>query len=259
MEREREMVLCVENRIEMTGKTVLVTGSSRGIGLAIAQHFCTLGANVILCGTSDTVKKEEEKLKQAGFSVASAIGNIGKPEDAERMVQVAVQTFGTLDILVNNAGITKDGLLIRMNESDWDDVLDVNLKGAFLMTKAAARVMMKKRVGRIINITSVVGVSGNAGQANYAASKAGMIGLTKSVAKELAARNITCNAIAPGFIETQMTDTLSDSVKESYLKSIPLGRVGLPSEVAALAGYLASDAAAYITGQVVHIDGGLYM
>jgi len=243
----------------MSEKTVLVSGSTRGIGLAIAQKFSGLNANVVITGTTDRVFTVAEELKNTGGCVVAVKADVTRYEDAERMVNTAVDRFGKLDILINNAGVTRDQLLIRMSEADWDTVMDTNLKGTFLLTKAASKFMMKKRYGRIINITSVVGVMGNAGQANYAASKAGMIGFTKSIAKELSSRNVTCNAIAPGFIETQMTGDLPDNIKENYLKSIPAGRFGLPAEVADLAVFLSSDNAAYITGQVIHIDGGLYM
>lgn len=243
----------------MKGKTVIVSGSSRGIGRAVAERFGALGAQVVLSGTSDSVHATCEALRAAGMSATAVVADISTPEGAQRLVDTAVETYGTVDILVNNAGITRDKLIIRMDEEDWDAVLDTNLKGAFLLTKAAAKVMMKKRTGRIVNITSVVGVSGNAGQANYAASKAGLIGFTKSIARELASRSITCNAVAPGFIETAMTGELPENVRETYLKSIPCGRYGTPAEVAELVVFLASDSAAYITGQVVHIDGGLHM
>ncbi len=245
--------------MDMKGKTVVVSGSTRGIGRAIAERFCELGANVVISGTTDQVHTLGETLRGAGYIVTSVQADMTKPDDAQRLVNAAVEAYGTVDVLVNNAGITRDRLLIRMEEADWDAVLDTNLKGTFLLTKAAAKVMMKKRTGSIVNITSVVGIMGNAGQANYAASKAGIIGFTKSIARELASRGITCNAIAPGFIETQMTGDLPEAVKETYLKSIPAGRYGTPSEVADLTVFLASGQAAYITGQVVQLDGGLHM
>mgnify|MGYP000965596211 FL=1 len=245
--------------MDFKGKTVIVTGSTRGIGNDIAVRFASLGANVMLSGTSDSVYAAVDVLKEKGFSVSGYSGDVSLPAVAQGLIDKTVEIFGSLDILVNNAGITCDKLLLRMEEEDWDRVINVNLKSAYLCTKAAVRIMMKKRSGSIINISSVVGLMGNAGQANYAASKAGLIGLTKSVAREFAARGITCNAVAPGFIETQMTDSLSAEIKESYLKSIPLGRYGTPSEVADLVVFLASDSARYITGQVINIDGGLYM
>lgn len=245
--------------LDVKGKSVIVTGSSRGIGNAIAARFAELGASVMLCGTGQSVMTSVEALKEKGFKVEGFVGDLSSQADAQRLIDQTVEAFGTIDVLINNAGITCDKLLIRMDESDWDKVMDTNLKGTFLCTKAAVRVMMKKRTGSIINISSIVGVMGNAGQSNYAASKAGMIGFTKSVAREFANRGITCNAIAPGFIETDMTGSLPEAVKESYLKSIPLGRYGTPSEVADLAVFLSSRLAQYITGQVIHIDGGLLM
>lgn len=245
--------------MNLKGKTAVVTGAGRGIGKAIASRLLEMGANLVLNGTSEAVEKTAEEFKARGGNVVAVRGDIKNPQDVELMINTAKETFGTLDILVNNAGITKDTLMIKMSEKDWDDVLDTNLKGAFLCTKAAARIMMKQRSGKIINITSVVGVMGNPGQANYCSSKAGMIGLTKSTAKELAARGITCNAVAPGAIATQMTEILPEKVKESYLGNIPLGRFGTPEDVANVVGFLASEDANYITGQVIHIDGGLVM
>ena len=245
--------------MDFKGKTVIVTGSSRGIGYAVATAFAELNANVMMTGTGESVHKACDELKEKGFNVKSFAGDISDASTAQSLIKATVDAFGTVDVLVNNAGITRDKLLIRMEEEDWDDVLRINLKGTFLCTKAAIRLMMKKRQGSIINIASIVGLMGNAGQANYAASKAGIIGFTKSIAREFASRGITCNAIAPGFIETRMTNVLSEEIKESYLKSIPLGRFGTPSEVGDLAVFLASDRAKYITGQVINIDGGLYM
>ncbi len=248
-----------DDNMDFHNKTVIVTGSTRGIGHALACTFAQNGASVMLSGTGDSVYKAADEFKNQGFSVAGYKGDLSIPSHAQGLIEKTVETFGSVDVLVNNAGITCDKLLIRMEEDDWDRVMETNLKGAFLCTKAAARIMMKKRSGRIINITSVVGLMGNAGQANYAASKAGLIGFTKSVAREFAARGITCNAIAPGFIETQMTGSLPEEIKEQYLKGIPLGRYGTPAEVADLALFLASDRAQYITGQVINIDGGLHM
>ncbi|NLM75173.1 MAG: 3-oxoacyl-[acyl-carrier-protein] reductase [Clostridiaceae bacterium] len=245
--------------MDFKGKTVIVTGSSRGIGYSIAEAFAKLNANVMMTGTTDSVFKSCETLKQKGFSIEGFAGDISNADNVQALVNKTVETFGTIDVLVNNAGITRDNLLIRMNEEDWDDVIRINLKGTFLCTKAAVRLMMKKRKGCIINIASIVGLMGNAGQTNYSASKAGIIGFTKSVAREFASRGITCNAIAPGFIETDMTNKLPEEIKENYLKSIPLGRFGTPSDVADLAVFLASDKARYITGQVINVDGGLYM
>jgi len=247
--------------VQLKGKTAIITGSSRGIGKAIAFKLGKMGANIVINGSSpsDALKKTEEELKEAGINVITVVADVRKNEDVESMINTAVETFGSLDILVNNAGVTKDKLMMRMTESDWDDVLDINLKGAFLCTKAASKIMMKQRSGKIINITSVVGITGNPSQTNYAASKAGLIGLTKSTAKELASRGINCNAVAPGLIETDMTDVLPDSVKENYLNSIPQKRYGTPEDVANVVGFLASEEANYITGQVIHIDGGLVM
>jgi len=245
--------------MDFTGKTVIVTGSTRGIGYAVACAFLEAGASVMLTGTGASVNDVVSELKNKGYKAEGFIGDLSVPSNAQELIDKTIECFGGIDVLVNNAGITCDKLLIRMEEEDWDKVMNVNLKSTFLCTKAAARIMMKKRKGTIINISSIVGLMGNAGQANYAASKAGIIGFTKSVAREFASRGITCNVIAPGFIETQMTGALPEEIKENYLKSIPLGRFGTPSDVADLAVFLASDKARYITGQVINIDGGLYM
>jgi len=241
------------------GKTVIVTGSARGLGYAMAKAFAARGANVMVSGTGESVHAVVDELKGLGYKVAGFVGDLRSPEAAQGLIDKTIEAFGTVDVLINNAGVVCDKPLVRMEEADWDKVIETNLKGTFLCTKAALKIMMKKRSGRIINMTSVVGLMGNVGQANYAASKAGLIGFTKSIAKEYGGRGITCNAIAPGFIETQMTDSLPEGVKELYLKSIPLGRYGTPEEVAELAVFLASDSAQYITGQVINIDGGLYM
>ena len=247
--------------MQLTGKTAVITGSGRGLGKAIALKLAQMGANIVLndIAASDAVDETAEEFKAAGYNVVVTKGDVRNIEDVEAMVNKAVEAFGSLDILVNNAGITKDMFMIKMSEKDWDDVLDINLKGAFLCTKAAAKIMMKQRKGKIVNISSVVGVMGNIGQANYSASKAGLIGLTKSTAKELASRNINCNAVAPGFIESKMTQVLTDKVKETYLSNIPLGRFGTPEDVANVVGFLAGDDSNYVTGQVIHIDGGLVM
>jgi len=242
----------------ISGKTALITGSARGIGFAIANHLGRQGANIVISDIlEDQANSAAELLKSQGVKAISVAGDISKPEDIKLLFNAANDTFGGVDILVNNAGITRDNLLIRLDEQSWDSVMAVNLKGAFLCIKAAARGMMKKRYGRIINMSSVVGIMGNAGQVNYAASKAGIIGLTKSVAKEVGKRNITVNAIAPGFIETPMTEKLSDEVKKAYFNAIPLARFGKTEDVANLALFLASDEASYITGQVIQVDGGL--
>ncbi|AGC68151.1 3-oxoacyl-[acyl-carrier-protein] reductase FabG [Thermoclostridium stercorarium subsp. stercorarium DSM 8532] len=245
--------------MDFTGKTVVVTGSSRGIGKAIAEKFAALGANVVINGTSKSVFDTERELVEKGYSVKAFEGDISDPGNAKALIDFAVETFGTIDVLVNNAGITRDKLLVRMNDEDWDTVIDVNLKSAYLCTKAATKIMMRKRQGKIINISSVVGITGNAGQTNYAASKAGLIGFTKAVAKEMGSWGITCNAVAPGFIETDMTSGLSNEIREKFLAAIPLRRAGTPSEVADAVVFLASDMARYITGQVINIDGGMVM
>jgi 3-oxoacyl-[acyl-carrier protein] reductase len=245
--------------MELKGKTAVITGSGRGLGKEIAEKLARMGANIVLndIEVSDSIDDTLEEFKGKGYNVIATKGDVRNEEDVQKMFDDSIEAFGSVDILVNNAGITKDGLLIKMKEKDWDDVLDINLKGAFFCTKLAAKIMMKKRSGKIINIASVAGVMGNPGQANYSSSKAGLIGLTKSTAKELAARNVTCNAVAPGIIKSKMTDVLSDKVKESYLNAIPVKRFGLPEDVANVIGFLASPASDYITGQVINIDGGL--
>jgi len=228
--------------------------------LAIARSLGEAGANVMISDImADAAAKAQDDLMQQGLNVAWFAGDVSRAEDVNQLFASAEEKFGGVDILVNNAGITRDALLLRMEEHDWDMVMAVNLKGAFLCSKAAARRMMKNRFGRIINISSVVGVMGNAGQANYSASKAGLIGLTKSLAKEFAGRNITVNAIAPGFIATEMTANLPKEALEKYLEAIPLGRPGTPADVAGVVKFLAGDEAGYITGQVIHVDGGMLM
>ena len=247
--------------MQLKGKTAIITGSSRGIGKAIAFKLGKMGANIVLNGSSasEALNKAETELKEAGINVIATVGDVRKLEDVEAMFKAVEEAFGKVDILVNNAGITRDKLIMRMSESDWDDVLDINLKGAFLCTKVASKTMMKQKSGKIINVTSVIGVMGNPSQTNYAASKAGLIGLTKATAKELASRGINCNAVAPGLIATEMTDILPENVKENYLNSIPQKRYGTPEDVANVVGFLVSEEANYITGQVIHIDGGLVM
>lgn len=235
-------------------KVVLVTGGSRGIGKAIAEKFNDCGAKVIVTYRSSIDENYFDSKNITHFK-----SDVSNSNDVNELVEKITKDFEKIDIVVNNAGVTKDGLLMRMSEDDWDTVIDTNLKGVFNVTKAVTRPMMSKRYGRIINITSVVGIIGNAGQSNYVASKAGVIGFTKSVAKELASRNITVNAVAPGFIETEMTDNLNEDLKQNYLNSIPLKRFAKPEEVALLVLFLASDDAAYITGQIISIDGGLAM
>lgn len=245
----------------LKGKTAIVTGGARGIGKAIALKLASEGANIVLNYRSSVSLVEDvvKEIEAMGVKVVAVQADVSVHSDAERLIKSAVESFGTLDILVNNAGITKDGLIMRMKEEDFDNVIDVNLKGAFNTIKFAAAVMLKQKSGKIVNLSSVVGVMGNAGQANYAASKAGLIGLTKSVAKELAPRGITVNAIAPGFIESDMTEVLTDKVKDMMKAVIPLKRFGKADDVAELVAFLASDKANYITGQVLNIDGGMVM
>lgn len=236
-------------------KVALVTGSARGIGFKIASGFAERGAKVILCDVNEAVVAEAAK--SIGGEAVGIKADVTSSDEITALLKQVVDKFGRLDIVVNNAGITRDNLMIRMDEKDWDAVLDINLKGAFLVTKLAARQLMKQRSGRIVNISSVVGLTGNAGQANYSASKAGLIGLTKSSAKELASRGITVNAVAPGFIETDMTKALGDQAKDEFLKQVLIGRTGSADDVASAVMFLASDAASYITGQVLAVDGGL--
>lgn len=241
----------------LENKTVVITGSSRGIGRELAIRFAKEGANIVLNGRKDIDDTFIKELESFGVKTHVVIGDIQDKVEAERLLKEAKHVFGSVDVLINNAGITRDGLIMRMSEADFDAVINVNLRGTFNTIKAASSMMLKQRSGTIINLSSVVGLTGNAGQANYAASKAGVIGLTKSVAKELASRGITCNAIAPGFIETDMTDVLSDKVKELTIAQIPLKRLGQPSDIADTAIFLATQT--YITGQVITVDGGLVM
>lgn len=247
--------------IDLTNKTAIVTGSGRGIGKAIALKLASLGANVVINDIPSSTDADDtaKAIEAMGRGVLVHKGDVRNFDDVTEMVKKTLDKFGSVDILINNAGITRDNLIMRMDEKDFDDVIAINLKGAFNCIKAVTRPMMKQRSGAIVNMASVVGIMGNAGQANYSASKAGLIGLTKSTAKELASRGIRSNAIAPGFIESLMTDKLPENVKEEYFKNIPLGRFGTAEDIANTAAFLASDMASYITGQVIHIDGGLLM
>lgn len=247
--------------MENIEKTALVTGASRGIGRAIALALASKGFAVALnyAGSHDAAEAVKKEIEDAGGKAFTVQGDVSKSEDVDRIFKTVKDEFAGLDVLVNNAGINRDALLIRMKESNWDDVIATDLKSDFLTTKAAAAMMMRKRKGSIINISSVVGIMGNIGQANYAAAKAGVIGLTKACAKEMAARNIRVNAVAPGFIETAMTDGIPEKIREGMIASIPMGRMGQPEDIARAVCFLASDDASYITGQVLVVDGGLVM
>ena len=242
-------------------KVVFVTGGSRGIGKEVAKVYAENGYNVAINYVSDKTDAEgiEEEFTKMNVKCLLVKGDVSKAEDVENMVNKVIETFGKIDVLVNNAGITRDTLLMRMSEEDFDKVIEINLKGTYLVTKQVTKYMMKKRQGSIINLASVVGVVGNSGQCNYSASKAGIIGFTKSVAKELASRNIRANAVAPGFIATDMTSVLSDSIKENINAQIPLKRMGTAREVAEVIYFLGSEKSSYITGQVINIDGGMVM
>jgi len=241
-------------------KVTVVTGSARGIGYGIAELFATEGATVIILDLfQDAVDEAVAKLTAQGYKADGMVGNVTKSDEMEAVFNNIVEKHKTVDVLINNAGITKDNLILRMKEEEWDAVIAVNLKGSFLCTQKVFKIMMKQRSGSIVNIASVIGLMGNAGQANYAATKGGLIAFTKSCAKEFAARNVRVNAVAPGFIQTEMTSQLPEAVVESYSKAIPLGKMGLPEDVAKLCLFFATDESAYITGQTLAVDGGLTM
>lgn len=245
----------------MKDRVAIVTGSARGIGKAIALELASKGAKVVInyAGSKDAALETAKLCQEKGAETLVIQGDVSKAEDCERIVKETLEGFGKIDILVNNAGITRDNLIMRMSEDDFDAVINTNLKSVYLMSKAVARPMMKNRYGRIVNVSSVVGIMGNAGQVNYSASKAGVLGITKSLAREMATRNITVNAVAPGFIQTDMTEVLSDEAKTSIAGTIPAGKLGTAEDVAHAAAFFASDEARYVTGQVVCVDGGMCM
>ena len=246
--------------MSLNGKIALVTGAAQGIGRDIALALATDGADVAICDVNlDAAQKTAGDIEAKGRKSLALKANVAASTDVTAMIDQVVEKFGKIDILVNNAGITRDGLILRMKDEDWDLVLSINLKGSFLCTKAALKYMSKQRGGTIINIASIVGAMGNAGQANYVASKAGLIGLTKTIAREYANRGITANAVAPGFIDTAMTQALSENVRQELAKQIPMGKLGTPEDVANAVRFLASPWASYITGQVIHVNGGMYM
>ncbi len=246
--------------MKLTEKIAIVTGGARGIGKAISYSLANEGATIAIVDINEEVAQETAtEMIAAGFQAKAYKANVASPEEVNTMVKAVIKDFGQVDILVNNAGITRDGLIMRMSENDWDLVIDINLKGTFNCIKAVTRPMMKARSGKIVNIASIVGVMGNAGQANYCASKGGVIGLTKSVARELAARNINVNGVAPGYIQTEMTEVLSEEAKDWFMNNIPLKRAGSPENVASVVTFLAGPDSDYITGQTINLDGGMVM
>jgi 3-oxoacyl-[acyl-carrier protein] reductase len=249
--------------MEFEGKTAVVTGAGRGgrgIGRSIALELAAGGANIVIADyIEEAAQSVADEVKAAGREAVAVKADVANPEDADRIMKIAVDKFGTVDILINNAGITRDNLILRMTEEEWDSVLDVNLKGAFLCTKAAAKYMLRQRSGKIVNVASVMGIIGNPGQANYSASKGGIIALTKTTARELGSRGINVNAVAPGFIQTVMTEEMPEQAKKDIESRIPLERLGTPDDVAKVVRFLCSEAAGYVTGQVINIDGGMVM
>jgi len=246
--------------MDLTDRVAIVTGSARGIGKAIALKLAGVGANIVVNDIAvavDSLEKTAEEIRSLGRQALAVTADVSSPEDVTRLVEAAASNFGKIDILINNAGVTRDQLIMRMSDEEWDTVLNIDLKSAFLCTRSVLRHMLRQRWGRIISIASVVGIIGNAGQANYASAKAGIIGLTKSIAKEVGSRGITANAIAPGFIESKMTEQLDKKQRQALLEHIPLGSIGTPQDVAEAVAFLASEEARYITGQVLNVDGGM--